>query len=252
MDPSWLIAGPDAYAEYDLGPLITGKEAEVFLVERVAPDGRSCLLAHKRYRPRTVTSKGELEALGFQRGADFVNDGAYRQGRSFAKSRDRRAVANRSRHGRELLRQDWPSREFATLQRLWRAGVAVPYPVELTADGLLMQFLGDQRAAAPRLANAGLDRASLAAAADQLVDNLHRVVGAGMVHADLSAYNLLWWEDRLWVIDVPQAVEIGSNESALEFLRRDLSNVTTWFAGRGVALDPVALFAELQRTHFGG
>jgi RIO kinase 1 len=252
VDPSWLIAGPDAYEEYDLGPLMTGKEAEVFLIERVAPDGRSCLLAHKRYRPRTVGAKGELQELGFQRAADFVNDGAYRQGRSFAKSRDRRAVAKKSRHGRELLRGDWPGHEFATLQRLWTAGAAVPYPVDLTADGLLMQFLGDERAAAPRLVNAGLDRASLQAAADQLVENLHRLVGAGIVHADLSAYNLLWWQGRLWVIDVPQAVDIGTNRWALDFLHRDVVNVTTWFAGRGLVIDADNLFADLVRPVFGG
>ena len=66
MQRPWLIADPEPYEEYDLGPLKTGKEAEVFLVERVAPDGRSCLLAHKRYRPRDVAYKGELQALGFQ------------------------------------------------------------------------------------------------------------------------------------------------------------------------------------------
>src|SRR5437870_2484263 len=65
MDTAWLIADPEPYEEYDLGSLKTGKEAEVFLVERVAPDGRSCLLAHKRYRPRSVTHKGALQELGF-------------------------------------------------------------------------------------------------------------------------------------------------------------------------------------------
>src|SRR5438045_8816414 len=92
--PAWLVTDPQDYVEYALGPLKTGKEAEVFLVERVAADGRSCLLAHKRYRPRRVTHKGELQALGFQRAANFVKDAAYRDGRhSFAKSRDARAAA---------------------------------------------------------------------------------------------------------------------------------------------------------------
>src|SRR3954463_661844 len=88
--PAWLIAAPEEYEQYDLGPLKTGKEAEVFLVERVASDGRSCLLAHKRYRPRSVSHKGELQALGFQRVANFVNDRDYRDGRELRNSRDRR------------------------------------------------------------------------------------------------------------------------------------------------------------------
>src|SRR5262245_38237574 len=206
MDISWLIADPEPYAEYDLGSLKTGKEAEVFLVERVAADGRSCLLAHKRYRPRLVTHKGELQELGFQRVASFVNDRAYRDGRTIANSRDRRAAAKKSRHGRAVLAHDWPENEFAMLERLAVAGVNVPFPVARTSDGVLMQYIGDRTGAAPRLVHAGLDRAAVEEAATQLVDNLHRMVDEGVVHADLSVYNLLWWDDLVWIIDVPQAV----------------------------------------------
>ena len=252
MHPEWLIADPEPYEEFDLGPLKTGKEAEVFLVERVAPDGRSCLLAHKRYRPRTVAYKGELQALGFQRAANFVNDASYRGDRRLANSRDRRAVAKKSRHGRTVLRRDWPDNEFAVLERLTRAGVAVPAPVARTADGVLMQYLGTRTMAAPRLAQASLARSEVERAAAQLVTNLDAMVRAGIVHADLSAFNLLWWEDRLWVIDVPQAVDIGVNDHAFEFLQRDLANVAAWFAARGVDLDADGLFTELVTTAFGG
>ena len=88
--PEWLITDDVDYVERDLGRLKSGKEAEVFVIERTYQD-QSVLLAHKRYRPRTVTHKGELEALGFQRGNQFMNDLAYRDGRKFAKSRDQRA-----------------------------------------------------------------------------------------------------------------------------------------------------------------
>src|SRR5215467_2937286 len=125
MDAAWLIADPEPYDEYDLGPLKTGKEAEVFLVERVTPDGRTCLLAHKRYRPRAVAYKGELQALGFQRAASFVNDRPYRNDRTIANSRDRRAAAKKSRHGRAVLQHGWPDNEYTMLQRLAAAGVAV-------------------------------------------------------------------------------------------------------------------------------
>jgi RIO kinase 1 len=243
--PPWLITDPEPYDEFDLGPLKTGKEAEVFLVERVALDGRTCLLAHKRYRPRTVTQKGELQALGFQRAAAFVNDAAYRDGRKIPNSRDRRAVAKHTKHGREVLRDDWPANEFAMLTRLYEAGVVVPYPVERTSDGLLMQYLGDHARAAPRLVNAGLDRRGIEVAAAQLVENLTRMVAAGIVHADLSVYNLLWWDDHLWVIDLPQAVDVGAHLQAFDLLLRDLRNVGTWFASKGVAFDPDRLLPEL-------
>jgi RIO kinase 1 len=248
----WLIADPEPYEDYDLGSLKTGKEAEVFLVERVAPDGRSCLLAHKRYRPREVSYKGELQDAGFQNAATFVNDRAYRDGRSIGNSRDRRAVAKKSRHGKHVLRRDWPDTEFAMLQRLAGAGVRVPYPVARTFDGVLMQYIGTRMMAAPRLVHAGLDRSGARVAAAQLIDNLRRMMVEGVVHADLSVYNLLWWEGALWVIDVPQAVDIGTNDHALDFLHRDLVNVAAWFAARGVAFDAGQLFGELVAVAFGG
>ncbi|HEX7167765.1 MAG TPA: RIO1 family regulatory kinase/ATPase [Acidimicrobiales bacterium] len=251
MDAPWLIADPEEYDEYDLGPLKTGKEADVFLVERIAPDGRSCLLAHKRYRPRRVTKKGELERLGFQRAATFVNDRTYRDGRRFAKSRDQRAADKGSTYGRSLRGASWSAHEMETLERLWRAGVAVPYPVERTTDGLLMQYLGDRTAAAPRLAQAGLGRAEVATAAAQLVADLHRMVGAGVVHADLSVYNLLWWQDRVWVIDVPQAVDVAASSDAFEFLHRDLRNVGGWFNSKGIAFDADDVLADLVSSSFG-
>ena len=250
--PAWLIAEPEEYDEYDLGPLKTGKEAEVFLVERVAPDGRSCLLAHKRYRPREVRHKGELQELGLQRAANFVNDRAYRQGRTFAKSRDRRAAAKKSTYGRSLLRNDWPDNEFAKLARMAEAGVTVPYPVERTSGGVLMQYIGDRAMAAPRLVNAALDRSGMEQAAALLIENLRRMVGAGVVHADLSVFNMLWWDEVLWIIDVPQAVDVATNINAFDYLHRDLVNVAKWFAPRNVEFDPDELFNDLLSSSFSG
>jgi RIO kinase 1 len=245
MDAAWLIADPEPFEEYDLGSLKTGKEAEVFLVERVAADGRTCLLAHKRYRPRQVTHKGELQELGFQRAANFVNDRAYRDGRSLGNSRDRRAVARKSRHGRDVLWRDWPDNEFAVLERLAHAGVSVPFPVARTVDGVMMQYIGDREMAAPRLVQAGLSRSNVEHAASQLIENVRRMVDAGVVHADLSVFNLLWWNEVLWIIDVPQAVDIGTNNQALDFLHRDLANVGEWFRARDVAFDADDLFSDL-------
>ena len=72
----------------------------------------------------------------------------------------------------------------------------------------------------------------------------------GIVHADLSAFNLLWWEGRLRFIDFPQAVDLAINPSALDFLHRDLTNVGEWFARHGTTIDVDALFAELLTVAF--
>ena len=67
----------------------------------------------------------------------------------------------------------------------------------------------------------------------------------GLVHADLSAYNLLWWDERLVMIDLPQAVEFTTNPDAFELLRRDVEKVAEWFGRRGRPLDVEAVYSEL-------
>lgn len=242
-DPDWLV--PEPSTDVDLGTLKTGKEAQVDLVERTGADGRTCLLARKRYLPRTVTAKGTLEALGVQRASTFHNDVQYREGRQFRKSRDRRAVEAMTTYGRRLLQDRWTGHEHDVVRRLWDAGVGVPYPVSFADDVFVLEYIGSRACAAPQLARAHLDRQSLDSAWDQLLDALHGMTGEGIVHADLSAFNLLWWEDRLVVIDLPQAVDIAANPLALDLLHRDVANVCTWFARRGVQHDAEETFAAL-------
>jgi RIO kinase 1 len=239
--PDWLIA--DSYEERRVGLLKSGKEAEVFLVERSTDEGRSCLLAHKRYRPRHPR-KGELRELGFSKGTMYRSDKIYRQG-WFLPTRDRRAVETGTRHGQEIRAALWPINELAMLRRAWDAGASVPYPIDIVDDGVLMEYIGERSEAAPRLVNARLDRSSLDDAWRQLVESVSLMARAHLVHADLSVYNLLWWQDRVIVIDFPQAVDATTNPAAPDLLHRDITNAGTWFARRGVAVDIEATFAAI-------
>lgn len=241
--PAWLTEG--GTVDEVLGLLKTGKEAEVFVVERRTLDGRrTAVLAHKRYRP-TKVGKGEIEALGFTRARAFTDDALYHEGRKFRYSRDRRAVERMTGYGKKLLADRWPGHELESLERAHTAGVTVPYPVEFTGDGMLMQLLGEGGVAAPRLVDARLGLDDLRAAFAQLTDDLVALTRAGLVHADLSPYNLLWWRDRLWMIDFPQAVDLVLNPHGFDLLHHDVVTVCTWFARRGVACDAEALFAAL-------
>lgn len=242
-EPEWLI--PEPWSDLDLGPLRSGKEAQVDLIERTGVDGRTCLLAVKRYVPRQVKHKGELEALGFDRASSFRHDVQYREGRQFRKSRDRRAIERMSAHGKRLLQDRWTDHEFNVMLRLWHQGVTVPYPISFSEDRFVMEYVGDERSAAPQLAGAHLNRAELRLAADQLRHGLHAIAAAGIAHGDLSAYNLLWWDERLWFIDFPQAVDIAANPQGLNLLHRDIMNVCTWFTRRGLDLDGEELFADV-------
>ncbi len=244
--PSWLVDEP--FDDVDHGAVKSGKEAQVNLVERVGADGASCLIARKRYLPRHVTHKGQLEAMGVQRSSAFRHDVEYREGRQFRKSRDRRAVERMSTYGKHLLQDRWTGHEFDVMGRLWEAGVNVPYPIGYGDDVLDLEYVGDFDGVAPQLAVARLDDDELGSARDQLVAGLRSITRAGWAHGDLSAYNLLWWRGELWFIDFPQAVDIAANLRGLDFLHRDVLNVCTWFARRGIDVDGEDLFADLL-TH---
>ncbi len=233
--PDWLVTELAA-VDTELGVLKTGKEADVFLIERGVPDtDRSCLLAAKRYR----ASEHRM----------FHRDAGYLEGRRVRETRVNRAMATRSGFGREVIAGQWAAAEFSALCRLYELGVPVPYPVQILGTEVLLEFIGDGSQAAPRLAQLRHDTADLADLWQQLVDALHTMAIAGFAHGDLSAYNLLVQSGRLVVIDLPQIVDVVANPQGPEFLARDARNVATWFASHGVAeADGDVLAAELRRS----
>lgn len=228
--PAWLITDPDA-VDTDLGLLKTGKEADTRLVERRLGERRH-LLARKRYR--------SLEHRQFR------NDAVYRAGRRTGNRRDDLALAKGTRAGLRMRAESWALREFQVLRRLWQAGAAVPYPVTCAGAEVLMEFIGSQEQAAPRLVEAARGRSlDYADLWRQCVDLLQLMVTTGVVHADLSPYNLLVWRRKLVAIDFPQAVDLGLNDQDLDLLHRDIRNVAGFFAARGVSADLDELFADL-------
>jgi len=127
----------------------------------------------------------------------------------------------------------------------------VPYPVSRTDDGVLMEFIGERDQAAPRLVNAQLSAADVQSARDQMVHSLRAMSSVGVVHGDLSTYNILWWQGRLVVIDFPQAVDATTNVYAPELLQRDVENVADWFGRQRAPIDAVELYGELVGLLFG-
>ena len=231
--PDWVITSAGAIDD-DLGVVKTGKEAEVSLLRR-SDGGRAILLAVKRYR----SAEHRL----------FHRDSGYLEGRRVRRSREMRAMQTRTTFGRELIAGQWAAAEFAVLSRLWSAGAAVPYPVQLLGTELMMEFIGEaDGVAAPRLAQL---RPTAAEARDlyaQLREVLTVLADAGYAHGDLSPYNVLVHEGRLVLIDLPQAVDIVGNPQGFEFLRRDCANICDWFEARGIAADPDDLYDHLLRA----
>jgi RIO kinase 1 len=222
--PGWLVTELAA-VDHELGLLKTGKEADVFLVERALPaGGRSCLMAAKRYRDSDHRQ--------------FHRDAGYLEGRRVRASREMRAMRRRSDFGRNLIAQQWAAAEFAALGVLWLGGARVPYPVQRVGTELLLEFIGDaDGTAAPRLVQLRPDRHELADLWQQLLGAMVILARGGYTHGDLSAYNLLVHDGELVMIDLPQLVDVVTNPQGVAFLERDVRAVARWFASRGLPGD---------------
>ncbi|MFN8078963.1 MAG: RIO1 family regulatory kinase/ATPase [Kineosporiaceae bacterium] len=246
--PDWVITALGAI-DTERGILKTGKEADVFLVERTEtldgdePAERSTLMAAKRYR----TAEHRL----------FHRDASYLEGRRVRRSRETRAMARRTDFGRELIAAQWAAAEFGVLAHLWqlthgRPGTTralVPYPVQLRDRELMMEFIGDDDGtAAPRLAQLRPEPDELIELWNQMLDALGTLALEGLAHGDLSAYNVLVHQGSLVLIDLPQAVDVVANPQGADYLARDVANIARWFRGHGLPeelCDPEALTADL-------
>jgi len=220
----------------EFGILKTGKEADVFLLERAVPGAESCLLAAKRYR--------SAEHRLFHRAA------SYTEGRRGRDSRENRAVRVKSGFGRQIEASRWAEAEFVTLKRLWAAGVRVPYPVQVDGREILMEFIDQGDQAAPRLANCDPSPEQLRWLWAQLVEAMIRLGAQQLAHGDLSPFNVLVKgmdgpEPELVIIDVPQVLDLVSNPNGVTYLHRDCRNMADWFVRRGLDVDAEVLLAEV-------
>jgi RIO kinase 1 len=236
--PDW-VRTEHAAVDDELGMLKTGKEADVFLVRRHIPDtDKVSMLAAKRYRD------GDHRL--------FHRDAGYLEGRRVRRSRENRAMANRSSFGKQMIAGQWAEAEFVALSRLWQIGqasglVRVPYPVQLIGTELMMEFVGDWDTgeAAPRLAQVRTDPDGLADLWQQMTDALSVLARAQVAHGDLSPYNTLVHGGALVLIDLPQIVDVVANPQGADFIARDVRNVAGWFTQRGLRVDADGLLDRL-------
>lgn len=236
--PEWVVTSSGAI-DTELGVLKTGKEADVFLLERADPhdlDG-AVVMAAKRYR--------DTDHRAFHRAA------AYTEGRSMKRSRDQRALKRKSTWGRVVAAGEWAISEWNALKHCWELGLPVPYPVQIDETEILMEWITDvDGESAPRLAQTRPDPDLLRVYFDQLRETLGTLTQAGFVHGDLSPYNILATGERLVIIDLPQMVDLVGNPQGMDFLMRDVANVCGWFRARGLEVDEHEVYGELLAHAF--
>lgn len=212
-------------------PLASGKEATIHLCRAGDFAPGHDLVALKAYRARDRR--------------DFRNHQTYTAGR-VVRGRPGRAIATKTRFGREVDDALWQDHEWQALRALHGAGVAVPAPIVTFGPAILMEYIGALDGAAPQLKDLSPDPDDARELFDQTMREIERMLFHNVVHGDLSAFNLLVWRERVRVIDLPQAVDPRSNPNAWDLLERDLHNIGMWFARHGIEIDAAATAADLR------
>jgi RIO kinase 1 len=188
-------------------PLMSGKEAQVYLVRS---GGQLCVAkVYKEAQQRT-----------------FKNRAEYTEGRKVRNSRDQRAIGKRSKHGRAEDEAAWRSTEVDVIHRLHAGGVRVPTPFHFVEGVLLMELVTDAEGdPAPRLGDLQFTPGEARAIYDRLIREVVRMLCAGVVHGDLSCFNVLVGADGPVIIDFPQSVDTARNTNARKLLLRDVENL---------------------------
>jgi RIO kinase 1 len=243
----WLLASLGSFYEHhwidDVLRLVkSGKEASVYLC-RANPSVNEEFLAVKVYRPRMLRN--------------LKNDALYREGRTDLDADGNQifdhkllnAIRKRSAYGQEIRHTSWLEHEYTTLQRLHTAGADVPKPYACEANAILMSYIGEEGFSAPVLSSIHLRKEEARFLFKRVLRNVNIMLDNGIIHGDLSAYNILYWEGKITLIDFPQVVSPGQNLNALRIFERDLARVCEYFKHQGVPTPPHKLVVDLWTAH---
>jgi len=247
FEEAWLldslneIAGQQLISDV-LRKVKAGKEASVYLCRSGSSlDAR--LIAAKVYRPRTLRN--------------LKNDAIYRTGRTdldedgaaLFREADVNAILKRTKYGEELRHTSWIAYEFNTLEKLYEAGADVPKPYAMLKNSIIMEYIGDIGTPAPILNSVTLDRDEARGLFDSVVRNLNLLLQKDRIHGDLSAYNILYWDGDITLIDFPQVVQPEANPSAWVIFLRDVTRVCQYFFSQGIKVNARKLAAELWTSN---
>ena len=193
-------------------PISTGKEGVVFRAK-----GKDGFLAVKVYRMSTVNYRGLSR---------------------FIDGDDRFMHVRKTKDTIILL---WAQKEFRNLRDFHKASVRVPEPVDRWNNIVVMGYVGNEESPAPLLKDMETLNIEMAY---EIIEEMRKMYGAKLVHGDLSEYNILWWEDKPWIIDVAQAVPL-THPLADELLARDIKNMSRFFKRMGINLSPRDMAREM-------
>ena len=248
-DAPWLLSSLTQFYEDDLITDVlyavkSGKEATVYCCEADPATGAKYLAA-KVYRPRMFRS--------------LKNDAVYRHnrvqhdedGKIVRNSRHYRKHSKESAKGRAARISSWIEYEYATQCLLYEKGVHVPRPIFQIGNAVLMEYIGDVEHPAPLLREVKLTRKEAQPLFESILDNIALCLAHNRIHADLSEYNILYWQGAATLIDFAQAIDPSQNPAMFSLLLRDIERVCRYFARYGVVADATDIARDMWTRYQG-
>jgi RIO kinase 1 len=221
-----------------------GKEANVYACIGHPATGME-LIAAKLYRPRMLR---HLKNDAVYKAGRMLRD---EEGKQMKGRRVKTALRKKTNFGKQVDIQWWIGNEYRTQTVLFEAGGNVPKPIGHQGNTILMAYIGDEYGPAPTLSEVRLPQEEAAPLFRQIMDNVALMLDNHLIHGDLSAYNILYWEGDIYLIDFPQMVEARHNPHAYELLERDIRRVCDYFASFGIASNPQQLARDLWEPYMG-
>jgi RIO kinase 1 len=247
LERAWLFEylGPfyeDHYIADVLHQVKGGKEATVYCC---AADSRMGveLVAAKVYRPKMFRT--------------LKNDAQYRQGRTMLDEenqalrgrREKLAIKKKTGYGQGLLHDAWLANEYQALLTLHAAGADVPKPIAQGNNTILMEYLGSASRSAPTLNQVALPPREARELFDRVIHNVDLMLKYEWVHADLSAFNILYWHGDIRIIDLPQTVSPYKNPDAFKLFARDVERICDYFSRCGIETNAKQITRELWKRN---
>jgi len=193
--------------------LKSGKEAKVWIVKSEMDDSLYALKIYHDFHSRAFqTQKSYLQDR-------YIGDGA----------NIRRAIKKGNEVGRQFIQETWVMREQYFLKTLAGQSSYVPKMIKPLKNGVLMEYIGDENGPAPRLSEVTIPQELWQQTADIFIDLIELFLANGIVHGDFSAFNVLWWQDKPYVIDFPQAIDVRESKRVPDLLKRDIKNALGYF-----------------------
>ncbi len=219
-----------------------GKEANVYCCDAHPLTGLPHIAA-KVYRPRMLR---HLKNDSLYKEGRFVLN---QEGKQVKGNRSVRAMRKKTGFGQKLDFATWIMHEYKVHNQLYQAGVDVPKPIANGVDTILMAYIGEPHYPARTLSDTSITSAEAPLLFERILENIRLMLTLNLIHGDLSAYNILYWQGNIFIIDFPQVVDARKNRSAFTIFERDVVRVCQYFHNFGVEADGRTIAAEMYQRY---